>query len=775
MMAERDLFDLTCRALPDGSKVAGFRSREALSTLYELRVGILVNGGEMLDLAEIRGLAASFSVHPSEDVGTRVHGMVAEAGLKHMWGEQALYEIVIVPKVWLLGLTRHSRVFVDQSVPQVVEAILADGGMQGDDYELRLDATYPGHEHLCQYKESRWSFISRLMEREGLYYFFEQGDKREKLVITDHRSFHQSLRSAPVRYVPLSGEQAGMTGEALQTFATALTTVPRRLKLRDYDYLHPGLDVSAETVGSASSSADQFYLGDHDFRTADDGAPMVQALAQAWRAKEMRYQGRGTARGLRAGYLFDLQEHPLHALNGEKLVVELVQSGVQAADASMVREALGIAHDEPYRIDVVAIDAATQFRPMCVTPVPRISSVERGFVDGPADSDYAQIDEHGRYKVKLHFDIDDSQVYEGKASTWLRMIQPHGGSTEGFHFPLRKQTEVLVLFLGGNPDRPVIAGAVPNAIQPSPVVADNHTQNVIQTGGSNRIEIEDRDGEQYVDISTPPADTFLHLGEPHDSHGAYIVEHTGGNQQVIIGSDREMTIGGNHTIDVAGSQIEHVGGDVAETYDSHQITSVGAMHKLTVGGNELHHVVGSRSDSVDAGVDERYGAYKTTSVDGPHQHSVSGPEKRYVGGDQTHTIGGSLTQTIVGDVTISCASMVIDAPGGFKTITTGLWADISASAKVTVTAAATMSIAAGANVGIKASADFGLAAGAKIQANQSAELTHTAGVKAAFGSAIDLRASPITLEEATTWVRTGAMTHIGSSQALFSCAAVVFV
>src|SRR5262249_45353319 len=128
-------------------------------------------------------------------------------------------------------------------------------------------------------------------------------------------------------------------------------------------------------------------------------------------------------------------------------------------------------------------------------------------VDGAADSEYAQIDKHGRYKVRVMF--DESDAADGKASMFVRMLQPHGGSPEGFHFPLRKGTEVHLLFLGGDPDRPVIAAVAPNAQTPSVVNADNHTKNVVHTGGNNRFELEDADGSQHIRLSTPTKGTFM--------------------------------------------------------------------------------------------------------------------------------------------------------------------------------------------------------------------------------------------------------------------------
>ena len=241
----KDLYLLECSALPAGARVAGFVATEGLSTLYRLSVGVLTRG-DGIDLGDARGQRAKLVVNTGGDEPFVFQGIVAEASLRHAWQGQALFELVIVPNAWLLTLTHNCRVFVDRTVPEIIETILEDSGLSDNDYELRLHESYEPHFHTCQYKESRWTFLSRLMEREGLYYFFEHGEGGDKLVITDHRSFHQPLRQSAVRYVPLSGGDDAMSAEALRLFTSRSRALPRAVKLRDFDHLKPGLDVSTE-------------------------------------------------------------------------------------------------------------------------------------------------------------------------------------------------------------------------------------------------------------------------------------------------------------------------------------------------------------------------------------------------------------------------------------------------------------------------------------------------------------------------------------------------
>src|SRR5262249_1940767 len=160
-------------------------------------------------------------------------------------------------------------------------------------------------------------------------------------------------------------------------------------------------------------------------------------------------------------YTFELEDHPRAALNAKYLATAIEHWANAPAD---VQDLLPWrpAWDDPYRVEVTAIPATVQFRAPQTTAWPRIHGTGNAVVDGPAKSDYAQIDSQGRYAVKFHF--DESDLSGGKASTWIRMLQPHGGDIEGFHFPLRAGTEVMCAFAGGDPDRPFIVGVVPNAL-----------------------------------------------------------------------------------------------------------------------------------------------------------------------------------------------------------------------------------------------------------------------------------------------------------------------
>jgi len=364
---------------------------------------------------------------------------------------------------------------------------------------------------------------------------------------------------------------------------------------------------------------------------------------------------RGTQRHLRHGYRFELGEHPRSELNREYLVISMTHLGRQLHGSSELDELIGSEANkspEVYRVQIDAIPSDVQYREPRLTAWPKIHGFENGVVDGPSGSTYAQIDDHGRYATKLRF--DEGPGKGGTASTWLRMAQPHGGGTEGFHFPLRKGTEVLVQFLDGDPDRPLIAAVLPNAATPSPVTSGNNTKNVIQTGGSTRTEIEDAAGGQYMHQTTPPQNTSMWMGTDATSKGGHNVEASSdGSAGRSFGTYFDRFIG--------GTKAEHVVDEVMRNYDANFMSTVvsdveqnyKANQESTIISNVLRDVTGTLTDTVTGVVTRSWLATASHHVtddvnetfQANHALSVGGTQDIHVlaKGDVTDQAGLALT------------------------------------------------------------------------------------------------------------------------------------
>ena len=645
-----DVFTMSSPALPKGTRVVGFRGAEGISRLYAFEIHLTIGADESDDFELSGAMGAKGSLVLDRQDGRppfAFHGIFSEASLVHHQPDgRALVRAVVVPRLWRLTQTHHCRIFTQQSIPDILKKTLEDGGLTSADYSLRLSQQYPVEEHVCQYRESHFDFISRWMEREGLYYFFEQGDDGEKLVIADSKSAHEALEPTPVRFFASSDDASAK--ECLETFVCRHRALPASVRLRDYDHTKPTLDVSGKAPVSSTGLGEISVHGVRFF-TAEAGKRLAQLRAEEMLAREQVFTGSGTAFFLRAGYTFELRDHPRASFDAKYLVTEVEHHGNQSASTPGMKKLTGLTSDEVYRVDVTAIPETVQFRAELRAAWPRIYGNEHGVVDGEADSDYSQLDDHGRYLVRFAF--DESDLGAGKASTRVRMMQPHGGGVEGWHFPLRKGTEVLFTFLGGDPDRPVIAGVVPNAHTPSPVTKANHTRNVIQTGGRNRIELEDKQGFERITLSTPHTNTMIRMGSPNADHEMII--RTDGSTILDAGQDWDVKVGGYH--------LEYVNGVTNQTYQDNHITQSWATRTIEIGGNYtqnchapvVRQVYGTENHTVSGAVTEKFASLALT-----------------VGGTENHTVGGAVTeqyaslqQTVTGGVVQKCGDLIVDSKG----------------------------------------------------------------------------------------------------------------
>ena len=672
-----DILSLRADALPDDPKVVVLRGREAISQLYRFEIDVFAAIDPSFDMLQAIGSNATLEIHSGANTPYEFHGILASLEHVQAVSEGALYRLTLVPRLYHLTQTEHSRVFINQSVPDIIETVLQAGGLTAEDYRLALQSSYVARDHVCQYHESDLAFIQRWMERDGIYFFFEQGDEREVMVITDHRSVHSSLRDSPLRYEPYAEENRGH-GEGMYMFRTTAQVLPQSVTLNDYNFHNPELAVTGNApVSSAGRGAITVY--GENFLSPAEGRRLASVRAEELLARQQVARGNGRVFYTRPGYTFTLDGHPTGAFNVEYVATEIEhfgnQSGESFGEKGPLRHILNPEYEDEYRVHLVAIPSTVQFRPERKTPKPRIYGMEIGIIDGPANSPYAQIDADGCYKVKVKF--DESGLDQGGASLWVRMLQPHGGTVEGCHFPLRKGTEVMLTFEGGDPDRPVIAGMLHNPETPSPVTSANSTKNVLQTGGHNRIEMEDQSGSQYIRLSTPTENSFLQLGKPD------------GGYNINLGTDGDGHVhtGRTYDVDVDTDHTAHVKGEVTENYDKSQDTTVKVDHTLTVGGDHTVDVAGDHELDVDGDqtitvkgeltekvtkdVDETYSADHTTTVTKDQTITVKGDQEVTVKGDQTIDVTGDLEMTAGKDVTIKTTGGKVETVNG-KWFTTAL-------------------------------------------------------------------------------------------------------
>ncbi|MDI3286886.1 type VI secretion system tip protein TssI/VgrG [Polyangium sp. 15x6] len=672
-----EIFTFLSTAFPPTAQVTAFKGREAISRTYEFDIALKLTGLDV-DVAAAVGARGTLNIDRGLGAPPFVfHGILASVELVNDYGAYGLYLARLVPTYWQLTLTRHSRIFTDASIPDIIEAILKEGGLGSNDYRISLWNDYPKLEHVCQYRESNYDFIARLAEREGIYFYFEQGEDREVLVFTDTRSAHKKLAPKPVKYFPAPPGDVS-AGESIRSFRCRSNALPGRVKVTDYNYLKPSLEVKG--TAELSGKGDIVLYGENAM-TPGEGKRYASIRAEEIAARQTVYTGVGPQFYLRPGYVFLLEEHPRLAFNSDYLTIEIDHLGNQSASAEDMEMLFGedAPTKETYLATVHAIPHATQFRAERKTPWPRIDGVVDGVVDGVAASPYAQIDGHGRYKVNIFFDEGDA--IDGSRSTWVRMLQPHGGTVEGQHFPLRKGTEVHLVFLGGDPDRPVIVGAAHNAETPSVVTQNNYTKNLIRTGSNNFIEMEDLLGSTYVHIYAPKFNSSLHLG-----NGPYNFDlRTDGSGHVYTGVNLDVDVMANKTEDVHGTITETYVGPFSTTVTNPVTQTYNATFEETVEGAvtvrynsslDLQvtacaiqvyksvvnlHVVGPNTERFDSTYTETvtgkmtgiYLASREDTVTGEDKLTVNGTQDIHVTGNSTEKIDGIYDLTVKGNMKTS--------------------------------------------------------------------------------------------------------------------------
>ncbi|WP_437569376.1 type VI secretion system Vgr family protein [Sorangium sp. So ce542] len=630
-----DLFVVQSSALPSSTRLVAFHGTEGISKLYRFDLYLVMTNdvGHGFDMAAAVGQPLTISLQRSEsensgDSSFVRSGVLGSIELLNDTAGRCVFRATLVPRLALLAMAFHSRIFTEKAIPEIIQAVLHKGGVT--DCDLLLQGAYAAEEHVCQYRESDYAFITRWMEREGIYFYFEHGEGGETLVLADDRSAHQPYGGKPVRYYPQPGG-ANTAKDSFNAFTCRHEAVPSAVRLKDHNYANPAVPVTGQALVSPNGFGEVSLFGARFF-SAGDGERLARVKAESLAATSVVYQAMGNAATLLPGFTFEIDEHPRAAFNTKYLAIEAEHWCIQNRDMPELREL--VPWRENYRIEARAIAATVQFRAAQVTAWPRIYGTEPAVVDGAAVSEYAQIDTHGRYRIKFHF--DESDLTGGKASTWVRMLQPHGGGIEGFHFPLRAGTEVMCAFEGGDPDRPAIVGVAPNALTPSPVTSGNNTRNVIQTGGRNRLEIEDQAGQERITLSTPHANTYIRMGAPN-AGSTYEVK-TNGHAFTWIGGSSENIVGGNRTAITVGISESIVGG--------FSLSMVGGYSGSFVAGYSQNVILGYR--------DTRILGNESTNVYGNRKTRIKGTRKTTIGGDNTTLLMSNRELTVRGnsDLTI---------------------------------------------------------------------------------------------------------------------------
>lgn len=625
--------------------------REYLSEPFRFDLQLLSEKGD-IDPDAVLGKAVCLSYQlPSGEAKRFFHGIVVEFGQIGYRSRYHEYQAIVRPWFWLLSRTADCRIFQQKSVPEIFEEVVKQYGFT--DFKLRLTGTYPKWDYCVQYRETDFNFLSRLLEQEGIYYFFEHSDVAHSMVLADDSSAHQTTPGyESVPYYPPDLAEARRERDHLQAWSFVKRVQPGAYATTDFDFVQPRQSFLVTETQSRRHAQSSFEIYDYPTELVkwerSEAARLAKVRLEELQVPHVIAHGRGNAAGLATGRRFKLAQYPRDDLNIEYLIVGTgVSFSTDAYDA-------GATDDEvEFTTALEAIDARVPFRPARTTPKPVIHGAQTAMVVGPSGEEI-YTDEHARVKVQFHWDRQGT--IDENSSCWIRVAQLWAGKGwGGIHIP-RIGQEVIVSFLEGDPDRPIITGRVYNGDSRAPYeLPANKTQSGIKSrsskGGAaanfNEIRFEDKKGEEQL---------YIHAEKNQD----IVVEN---DETHSVGHDRSKTIGNDETTHVKHDRTETVDNDESITIGNNRTENVGADESITIGGNRSESVGKDESIAIGGSRQEDVGKDESISIGGDRTERVGGDEAVSIGKNQTLTVGSERTASVGKDESLTV--------GGSQSVTVG--------------------------------------------------------------------------------------------------------
>ena len=496
----RYTLDITdSRVTPD---VLRFKGREALSEPFRWTIDFTTPQNNLAP-EEVLMKYATLRMRS----GKAVHGIITRLEWLSTTADQAHYRVELSSRLALLSRTRQCRIFQNQSVPEVVEQVLRQHGLEGPDFEFRLERSYPARELITQWRETDLQFIQRILSEVGIYWRTEMDDVRglDTYIFADSQLNYRFDVRLPYR------EPSGLfdgAAESVWDVRTWHRVVTGTVATRDYNYRTATTPMDATvSVRSDAVTTGEHYRYKAPYREAgDDSDPEPETESGAFYARlhherELNKSARihlfSNASLLAPGQVLEPQGDVITALKEGGILTLVTFRG--ARDSRLHVSVWGMPYTERY-----CFRPAEVSRPEIHGSLPaRIESREKNDI-------YAHLDDQGRYRVRLDFDRDDAE--QGFAYLWLRMAKPYAGEMYGWHTPLTDGTEVAIAYSNGDIDLPYIAYALHDPEHPDPVTRDNHTRNVLRTPANNKLRMEDKRGEEHVKLATEYGKTQLNSG-----------------------------------------------------------------------------------------------------------------------------------------------------------------------------------------------------------------------------------------------------------------------
>ncbi len=631
---------------PDQLLVKDATVREELGRMSAIQIDLL-SPDEDLALDDMLGQGIALELALPGDQSRFFHGIVAECSQTGRLGRYATYSAQVVPWLWFLTRTSDCRIFQQKSIPDIIKFVFREHGTS--DFEDALSGSYAPRDYCVQYMETDFNFVSRLMEEEGIYYFFRHEKDKHTLVLCDSTSAHSVTPGcASVSYFPPS-ENVVREDDHVSGWLLSHSMQSGKLTHTDFDFTKPRTSLLAQSAmpGSYPKSDAELFEYPGGYSAVSDGSRYAQRRLESIQHQHARVSGSGNVRALAVGGLFSLEGYPREDQNQEYLVVSAIHHLAGSDYESGVSH-----HAEDVTVHFDAIPSQQPYRTPLTTWKARVAGPQTAIVVGKAGEEI-YTDQYGRVKVQFHWDRQGKR--DENSSCWVRVSQVWAGKNWGaMHIP-RMGQEVIVSFLEGDPDRPIITGRVYNAAEMPPYdLPANQTQSGIKSrsskGGSpanyNEIRFEDKMGSELLTIHAEKDQLIEAEHDETHTVGHDRVRQVGNDETVTINRDRTMTIVRDKSETVQRNKIVQIVGNQSENIDGAMSVVVGKTLTESVMINYSETVGGAMELTVGAALAITVGAVMSEAVGGSKSEAIGGSKSESTGGDKTLQVGKNLTESI---------------------------------------------------------------------------------------------------------------------------------
>lgn len=682
----------------DALLLRSFTGHEGISQLFSFELDFLSeDSGHKFE--KIIGQRISVKVRLLDEKERHFNGFVSSFMQTGTDAELSQYRATMVPWLWFLTRTADCRIFQEMTVPDIILKIFSDLGFT--DVKNDLQGSWDQLDYCVQYRETDFNFVSRLMEQYGICYFFEHEANKHTMVLANTASSYKPCPERPTaRWDPEGSapteEDIVMSLQIEREFRTG------KYALTDYNFETPSTSLMSEVQTTHEAGGNgKFEIYDYpgEYEKKSQGEKLAKIRIEEEEAQYVVIRGRSLCRAFTSGFRFDLKDYFRADMNQSYLLTQIQHA---ASIGEAYRSSDGGSEQIAYSNTFTAVPHKIPYRPARQTPKPIVQGPQTAVVVGKAGEEI-WVDKYGRVKVQFYWDREGKR--DENSSCWVRVSQLWAGKNWGAMFIPRIGQEVIVEFMEGDPDHPIITGRVYNAEQtvPYPLPAEQ-TKSTIKSnsskggGGSNEFRFEDKKGNEEI---------FLH-GQK--------------DWTIAIENDKNQTVGHDETLSVGNNRTKKVGVDQSETIGSNKTINVGSNHSETIGSNETIMVGMASAHTIALAKALTIGAAYQVTVGSAMNETIGAAKAEEIGMAKSVNVGGNSSENIGANKSVDAASNISENAGKSMTLTAADDVTIKAGKKMLIDAGDEITIQTGsARIQMKKNGDI-VIEGKKISVTASGDI-----------------------------------------------------